>query len=139
MPPLAANRLLRHSAKVKASCDRVRTWHGSNIFRPENGIHPPYGWFTPALHMDALWRNKSKSGKLPVSHRSFLTIVGPGSVRRGTRENNADGLAGAAGVVDFVLPPEEIAKRLVRITRHPYVALKPEEIRIDDNYFSLEI
>jgi two-component system CheB/CheR fusion protein len=29
----------------------------------------------------------------------------------------------AAGVVDFVLAPDEIAKRLVRLARHPYVAL----------------
>ena len=28
----------------------------------------------------------------------------------------------AAGIVDFVLAPDEIAKRLVRIARHPYVA-----------------
>ncbi|MGH9666379.1 MAG: chemotaxis protein CheB, partial [Bryobacteraceae bacterium] len=33
----------------------------------------------------------------------------------------------AAGVVDFVLRPEEIAKRLVRLARHSYVALKHEE------------
>ncbi|MEO7145722.1 MAG: chemotaxis protein CheB, partial [Bryobacteraceae bacterium] len=33
----------------------------------------------------------------------------------------------AAGVVDFVLPPEEIAKRLVRLAQHPYVAL-PEDV-----------
>jgi two-component system, chemotaxis family, CheB/CheR fusion protein len=41
-----------------------------------------------------------------------------------------DGMPGsaiAAGVVDFVLPPEEIAKRVVRLARHPYVARKPEE------------
>ena len=33
----------------------------------------------------------------------------------------------AAGVVDFVLAPEEIAKRLVRLARHPYVALTSEQ------------
>ncbi|HUB79498.1 MAG TPA: chemotaxis protein CheB [Bryobacteraceae bacterium] len=34
----------------------------------------------------------------------------------------------AAGVVDFVLPPEKIAKRLMQITQHPsYAALKSEE------------
>jgi two-component system CheB/CheR fusion protein len=32
----------------------------------------------------------------------------------------------AAGVVDFVLPPEEIAKRLVRIAQHSDLALKSE-------------
>src|ERR1700682_4810142 len=26
---------------------------------------PRYGWFTPALHMDALWRDKSKSEQPP--------------------------------------------------------------------------
>ena len=33
----------------------------------------------------------------------------------------------AAGVVDFVLTPEDIAKRLVRIARHPYIAKTPED------------
>jgi two-component system CheB/CheR fusion protein len=33
----------------------------------------------------------------------------------------------AAGVVDFVLTPEEIAKRLVRLAQHPYAAAKTEE------------
>ena len=28
----------------------------------------------------------------------------------------------AAGCVDFVLPPEEIAREIARIARHPYVA-----------------
>jgi len=32
----------------------------------------------------------------------------------------------AAGVADFVLPPADIAKRLVQLARHPYVARKPE-------------
>ena len=35
----------------------------------------------------------------------------------------------AAGYVDFVLPPEGIAKELARIGRHPYVApVKPERV-----------
>jgi two-component system CheB/CheR fusion protein len=33
----------------------------------------------------------------------------------------------AAGVVDFVLPPDEIAKKLVRFARHPFVTWKSEE------------
>ena len=33
----------------------------------------------------------------------------------------------AAGVADFVLAPDEIAKRLVSLARHPYVALKSPE------------
>lgn len=33
----------------------------------------------------------------------------------------------AAGVVDFVLAPGEIAKGLARLAHHPYVAQKPEE------------
>ena len=33
----------------------------------------------------------------------------------------------AAGVADFVLAPDEIAKRLVRLARHPYLALKSPE------------
>ncbi|MDD5544176.1 MAG: chemotaxis protein CheB [Acidobacteriia bacterium] len=33
----------------------------------------------------------------------------------------------AAGVADFVMPPTEIAKRLVRLAQHPYVARKPEQ------------
>jgi two-component system CheB/CheR fusion protein len=33
----------------------------------------------------------------------------------------------AAGVVDFVLPPGEIARRLVRLAQHPYVTRKSHE------------
>jgi two-component system CheB/CheR fusion protein len=33
----------------------------------------------------------------------------------------------AAGVADFVLSPAEIAKRVVRLAQHPYVARKPEQ------------
>jgi PAS domain S-box-containing protein len=33
----------------------------------------------------------------------------------------------AAGVVDFVLAPAEIAKRLAWLAQHPYMALKPED------------
>src|SRR5262249_25002513 len=33
----------------------------------------------------------------------------------------------AAGCVDFVLPPEQIAAELARIARHPYVAPEPSE------------
>jgi two-component system CheB/CheR fusion protein len=45
----------------------------------------------------------------------------------------------AAGVVDFVLTPAEIAKRLVQLARHPYVARKParhddaEDVEFDLN------
>ena len=31
----------------------------------------------------------------------------------------------ASGCVDFVLPPDEIAREIVRISRHPYFPLKP--------------
>jgi two-component system, chemotaxis family, CheB/CheR fusion protein len=34
----------------------------------------------------------------------------------------------AAGCVDFVLPPAEIAREIARISRHPYVTRGPEEI-----------
>ncbi|MGJ5818840.1 chemotaxis protein CheB [Paludibaculum fermentans] len=33
----------------------------------------------------------------------------------------------AAGVVDFILPPAEIAKRVVRLAQHPYVARKSDQ------------
>ncbi len=33
----------------------------------------------------------------------------------------------AAGVVDFVLPPQEIARRLIRLVHHPYVARRGDE------------
>ncbi|HEV2176359.1 MAG TPA: PAS domain S-box protein [Terriglobia bacterium] len=44
----------------------------------------------------------------------------------------------AAGYVDYILPPEEIAKELVRIARHPYVAParrpleRPAALPVDD-------
>ncbi|SPF56194.1 Methylase of chemotaxis methyl-accepting protein [Candidatus Sulfopaludibacter sp. SbA4] len=43
----------------------------------------------------------------------------------------------AAGVVDFILPPDEIAKRVVRLAKHPYVARKPEEA--DDRAEEMEL
>jgi hypothetical protein len=33
----------------------------------------------------------------------------------------------AASVADFVLPPADIAKRLVQLARHPYVVRNPEQ------------
>ena len=33
----------------------------------------------------------------------------------------------ASGCVDFVLPPEDIAREIARIARHPYIAVPPEE------------
>ena len=33
--------------------------------------------------------------------------------------------ASAAGVVDRVLPPDQIAAELVRLSQHPYVAERP--------------
>ncbi|HEY3153139.1 MAG TPA: CheR family methyltransferase [Candidatus Binatia bacterium] len=39
----------------------------------------------------------------------------------------------AAGCVDFVLKPEDIAKELARIANHPYVAGQPHEISPEDD------
>ena len=38
----------------------------------------------------------------------------------------------AAGVVDFVLPPDEIARELARIARHPYVAPSAPQHAMDE-------
>ena len=38
----------------------------------------------------------------------------------------------ASGCVDFVLPPDEIAREIVRIGRHPYAAPQPEAQEMDD-------
>jgi two-component system CheB/CheR fusion protein len=48
----------------------------------------------------------------------------------------------AAGVVDFILPPDKIAKELVRISKHPYISLngiKKHEDEIDNNSTELKI
>ncbi|MGK2863115.1 MAG: chemotaxis protein CheB, partial [Chitinophagaceae bacterium] len=48
----------------------------------------------------------------------------------------------AAGVVDFVLPPEQIAKELIRLSKHPYVKSnrikKAKEDEIDNNSSDLK-
>src|SRR5207253_3685237 len=41
----------------------------------------------------------------------------------------------AAGAVDFVLPPDEIARELGRIGRHPYIAATPEADRDSEPAF----
>jgi two-component system CheB/CheR fusion protein len=41
--------------------------------------------------------------------------------------------AAAAGVVDYILPPREIAEELVRVSRHPYVARSAEPRSEDED------
>ncbi len=38
----------------------------------------------------------------------------------------------ASGCVDFVLPPDEIARELARLSRHPYVITPPREERASE-------
>ena len=46
----------------------------------------------------------------------------------------------AAGVVDFVLPPDKIAKRMMRITQHPsYTTLKSAELEEEAHNTELEL
>jgi PAS domain S-box-containing protein len=47
----------------------------------------------------------------------------------------------AAGVVDFVLPPDQIAKELIRISKHPYIRLngnRKKEDEIDNDSTELK-
>jgi two-component system, chemotaxis family, CheB/CheR fusion protein len=62
----------------------------------------------------------------------LTAIKGEGGITfaQDTRSAKYDGMpasAIAAGCVDFVLPPEEIARELARIRHHPYVAGPPPE------------
>ncbi len=95
------------------------------------GRHLPIDYFLRSLAGD----NTSKaigiilSGTASDGTLGLKAVKAVGGVTFAQEPSSAkfDGMpssAIAAGVVDFVLPPEEIAKRLVRLAQHPYVPEK---------------
>jgi len=98
------------------------------------GRHLPIDYFLGSLARD----NTSKAIGIILSSTAsdgtlgLKAVKAEGGVTFAQEPSSAkfDGMprsAIAAGVVDFVLAPEEIAKRLVRLARHPYGAEKSGE------------
>ena len=98
------------------------------------GRHLPIDYFLRSLASD----NTSKaigiilSGTASDGTLGLKAVKAEGGITFAQEPSSAkfDGMprsAIAAGVVDFVLAPEEIAKRLVRLAQHPYAATKTEE------------
>lgn len=56
-------------------------------------------------------------GMKSIKHEGGLTFAQDGSAKFSSMPKSAI----AAGVVDFILPPKQIALELVRISKHPYV------------------
>ncbi len=92
------------------------------------GRHLPIDYFLRSLASD----NTSKaigiilSGTASDGTLGLKAVKAEGGITFAQEPSSAkfDGMprsAIAAGVVDFVLAPEEIAKRLVRLAQHPYV------------------
>lgn len=58
--------------------------------------------------------------------------------RESARFEGMPAAAVAAGAVDFVMPPSNIAAELLQIARHPYVLRKPEDDAAEDRQISDE-
>ncbi len=99
-----------------------------------SGRNLPIDYFLQSLAHD----NTSKAIGIVLSGTASDGTLGLGAVKaeggitfaQEPSSAKFDGMprsAIAAGVVDFVLAPEEIAKRLVRLAQHPHLAVNPEE------------
>lgn len=76
------------------------------------------------------------SGTASDGTHGLTAIKGEGGITfaQDTRSAKYDGMpasAIAAGCVDFVLPPDQIAEELARIRKHPYVAGTPPQLSED--------
>ena len=98
----------------------------------ERGLHLPIDFFFRSLADEQ--RNRAvgviMSGTASDGTEGLRAIKAEGGLTFAQDEKSAkyDDMphsAIAAGVVDFVLPPEGIARELVRIARHPYLTLPP--------------
>ena len=117
----------------------------------ENGLHLPIDFFMRSL----VEERKDKAVGVVLSGTGsdgtlgLAAIKGEGGITFAQEAKSAkyDGMprsAIASGCVDFVLTPEDIAKELVRIARHPYfgparkaVEKQPETDTIHDKIYSL--
>jgi two-component system, chemotaxis family, CheB/CheR fusion protein len=96
--------------------------------REERGLHLPVDYFFKALAEDIGSRaiGVVLSGTASDGTRGLKAIKAAGGITFAQDEASAEhfgmpGSAIAAGCVDFVLPPGEIAAELARIVRHPYL------------------
>ena len=106
--------------------------HGKLSLMPritERGQHLPIDYFLRSLADDQ--QNRAigviLSGTASDGTQGLTAIKATGGLTFAQDELSAkySGMphsAAAAGVVDYILPPEAIARELVRIARHPYVA-----------------
>ena len=109
--------------------------HGRLSLMPRTegrGQHMPIDFFFRSLAADMKSRaiGVVLSGTASDGTEGLRVIKGEGGLTFSQDEKSAkyDGMprsAIAAGVVDFVLPPQDIARELARLGREPYVALPP--------------
>jgi two-component system, chemotaxis family, CheB/CheR fusion protein len=107
--------------------------HGRLSLMPRTearGQHLPVDFFLRSLAADQKRRaiGVILSGTASDGTEGLRAIKAEGGLtfsqdEKSARYNGMPHSAIAAGVVDFVLPPEEIARELGRLGRHPYVAL----------------
>ena len=70
-------------------------------------------------------------GMKAIKHAGGLTFAQDDTAKFNSMPKSAI----AAGVVDFVLPPDQIATELIRLSKHPYIKIngKPSEDEIHDD------
>ena len=137
-----AMRIERNHIYVIPPNTNLAVLHGRLSLMPRTearGQHLPVDFFFRSLAADLKSRaiGVILSGTASDGTEGLRAIKAEGGLTFSQDEKSAkyDGMprsAIAAGVVDFVLPPESIARELARLGRHPYVALppaaKPEEV-----------
>lgn len=119
--------------------------HGRLSLMPRteaHGQHLPVDFFLRSLAADQKRRaiGVILSGTASDGTEGLRAIKAEGGLtfaqdEKSARYNGMPHSAIAAGVVDFVLPPEGIARELARLGRHPYVALpiaaKAEDVLLE--------
>src|SRR5690242_8266179 len=102
--------------------------------REVQGQHRPIDHFLRALAQDrghraigVILSGSATDGTLgleAIKAESGITFAQDKTAQHASMPRSAE----AAGCVDFVLPPAEIAQEIVRISRHPYVAWDAETV-----------
>src|SRR5437867_2880081 len=100
-----------------------------------HGLHMPIDRFLRSLAMDRKSRSIGVilSGSASDGTLGLTAIKAEGGITfaqdaESAKYGSMPHSALAAGVVDFVLPPESIAKELARIGRHPFVHAAPAAV-----------
>ena len=115
--------------------------HGRLSLMPRTearGLHLPVDYFFRSLAADQQSRaiGVILSGTASDGTEGLRAIKAEGGLtfaqdEKSAKYNGMPHSAIAAGVVDFVLPPEGIAREMARLGRHPYVAL-PAAAKAED-------